>query len=262
MSRVSPQEFYDQMAGSYHLIFADWQASVRRQGEIFDRLFRAELGYGPEAGRPVTVLDCSCGIGTQSIGLALQGYTVHATDISPASVARVSEEAARADVSITTGIADFRALADQVDGQFDLVITIDNALPHLLSDDDMQVAANNLASKVKAGGLLAASIRDYDTLRQERPQFNSERVIDGADGRRITFQMWEWPADGQTYTVNQFILQDRDDGWQTAHFSTEYRALTRSELEGFLGSAGFEQIHWNMTDFYQPVVLARLAQSD
>ncbi|HSD81583.1 MAG TPA: methyltransferase domain-containing protein [Solirubrobacteraceae bacterium] len=42
------------------------------------------------------MLDASCGIGTQAIGLARAGFTVTATDISPVSVERCAREAAAA----------------------------------------------------------------------------------------------------------------------------------------------------------------------
>lgn len=86
--------FYDQFASSYHLIFADWQASVARQASILDRLIQHELGPGPH-----TILDCACVIGTQAVGLARLGHRVHATDLSPAAVARAAHEAASAGVS-------------------------------------------------------------------------------------------------------------------------------------------------------------------
>jgi glycine/sarcosine N-methyltransferase len=79
---------YEELAGDYHLIFADWQAAVRWQGETLDRLIRA-YADGP----PLTVLDCSCGIGTQAIGLAQRGYQMHATDLSPAAIERAEREA-------------------------------------------------------------------------------------------------------------------------------------------------------------------------
>ena len=97
--------FYDSLASEYHLLFADWDASVRRQGEILDRLIAAQLGPPPH-----TVLDCACGIGTQALGLAQLGYTVHGTDISPAAVERSRREAVRLGVPLTTAIADLRAL--------------------------------------------------------------------------------------------------------------------------------------------------------
>src|SRR3954454_2871983 len=102
--------FYDGLAAEYHLLFADWDASVGRQGEILDRLIVGELGQGPHR-----VLDCSCGIGTQAIGLALRGHGVHGTDISPAAVERAQREATRLGVTLATGVADLRAL-DAVDG--------------------------------------------------------------------------------------------------------------------------------------------------
>jgi methylase of polypeptide subunit release factors len=40
-----------------------------------------------------TVLDCACGLGTQAIGLARRGCTVHATDLSPAAIARAARDA-------------------------------------------------------------------------------------------------------------------------------------------------------------------------
>jgi hypothetical protein len=53
--------FYDDLADSYHLIYPDWGREVRRQGEVLDRLIRAQMGS-----EPLSILDCSAGIGTQA----------------------------------------------------------------------------------------------------------------------------------------------------------------------------------------------------
>ena len=143
------QRFYDALASDYDLIFADWQASVRRQAEILDRIIRGHL-----AAWPLAVLDCTCGIGTQAIGLALRGYRVHATDLSAAAVERAQREAAAAGATLKFGIADVRSLAEQVSGHFDVVLSCDNALPHLLSDGELRLALRNLWSKLAPGGLL------------------------------------------------------------------------------------------------------------
>ena len=71
------QTFYDNMAQKYDKLFSDWDISVKEEAEILDRIFKDE-GYGKHEG----ILDCACGIGTQSIGLATLGYTVTASDIS------------------------------------------------------------------------------------------------------------------------------------------------------------------------------------
>ena len=86
----SIQDFYDRLGGEYHLIFGNWDEAVKWQGEVLDTLLRSETGRGS-----LSILDCSCGIGTQAIGLALLGHRLTATDLSPRSIERAREEARR-----------------------------------------------------------------------------------------------------------------------------------------------------------------------
>ena len=247
--------FYQSLASDYHLIFADWQQSVRWQGEILDEIIRASLG-----GRPASLLDCTCGIGTQAIGLALRGYTVHATDLSPSAVERAQQEAVSLGAPLTFGVADLRTLDTQVPGTFEVVIACDNSLPHLLSDEDLREAVRKIYTKLQTDGLFLASIRDYDQLRAEKPRSTSPRVFDDPEGRRIAFQVWDWSEDGPTYLVHLFILREREGDWQAKHFAAHYRALLRHELSRFLREAGFTEIEWQMpaeNGYYQPVVKAR-----
>ena len=246
--------FYDQLADEYHRIFADWDGAVRRQGEILDRLIAGQLGPPPHR-----VLDCSCGIGTQALGLAGRGYVVHGTDVSPAAVERAGREAARLGVALTTEVADLRAL-DRVRGTFDVVLSCDNALPHLLTDDDLALAARGMRSKLRPGGLLLVSIRDYDALVARRPRSEEPRVFDGADGRRIVFQVWDWAADARTYLLHHFIVREEGGGWRTSHAATSYRALRRDDLDRALRGAGFRDLRWLLPDesgYYQPIVIGR-----
>jgi glycine/sarcosine N-methyltransferase len=249
--------FYDALAEQYHLIFADWQGSMRRQAAALDRIVGDALRPGPHA-----ILDGACGIGTQAIGLALLGHRVHATDLSPAAVARAEREAATLGATLTFGVADLRTLAAQVTGEFDVVLACDNALPHLLTDEDLGLAVTNMAAKLRPGGLFLASLRDYDRLVQERPQGEGPRVFDDARGRRISFQVWDWADDGSTYRLHQFLVRQDGAAWQTEHFSTEYRALLPRDLVAALRQAGFALagIQWHEPEesgFFQPIVTAR-----
>jgi glycine/sarcosine N-methyltransferase len=249
------QSFYDGLASTYHLLFPDWQASSQRQAAALDRLIAAELGPGPRA-----IFDAACGIGTQAIGLALRGHRVYACDLSPEAVARAEREAARAGVAMTFAVADLRSLGDRVPGSFDVVLAADNALPHLLDDADLELAVRNMAGTLRPGGLFLASIRDYGRLAIERPRTEGPRVFDDPDGRRIAFQVWDWADDGRHYELHQFILRQRDEGWQTEQFTTPYRALLRRDLGAALAKAGLTRITWHEPDasgFFQPIVTAR-----
>lgn len=252
------QDFYDDLADNYHLIFGDregWKRQVHQQGEVLDKLIRAEMET-----TPLSVLDCSCGIGTQAIGLALHGHEVHATDLSPGSVERASREAREFGVQITFGIADFRALDAQVAGTFDVVISCDNALPHLLSGEDLLLAARSIRSRLREDGLFLASIRDYDLILKERPNGTMPRIFDRPEGKRIYFQAWEWMSDGRTYTVHLCLVRESERRWETRHYETRYRAILRVELASVLRDAGFRDIIWHLPEesgYYQPIVTAR-----
>jgi SAM-dependent methyltransferase len=249
--------FYDALADDYHLIYADWHASMHRQAAALDRLIGDALGPGPHG-----ILDAACGIGTQAIRLALLGHRVHATDLSPNAVTRAEREAVAAGARLTFDVADLRTLGDQVAGVFDVVLACDNALPHLLTDDDLRLAVENMAARLRPGGLFLASLRDYDRLVLERPQGEGPRVRDDLRGRRIAFQVWDWHDDGATYRLHQFLLRQDGEAWQTAHVSTEYRALLAADLVTALRHAGFalSGIHWyepEESGFFQPIVTAR-----
>ena len=248
-------EFYEHLASDYHLVYADWRRSVERQGETLDRLIRAALGPPPRS-----VLDCTCGIGTQAIGLAARGYRVHATDLSPAAVERARREAASFGVSLTFGVADLRTLEAQVAGTFDVVLACDNSLAHLVRDADLRLAARNMWAKVQTGGLLLASMRDYDQLVQEQPRATAPLVCVTPEGRRIVFMVWDWANDLRTYVGHLFIVREAAGVWQTAHHATTFRAYQRSEIDVTLREAGFADLRWHTPEesgYYQPVVTAR-----
>jgi glycine/sarcosine N-methyltransferase len=250
--------FYDVLAEGYHLIFLDWAASRARQGVLFDGLIRDTLGAGPK-----DVLDASCGIGTQALGVAARGHRVFASDISPASVARAEREATALGLKLAGfAVADMRTLSDQISQRFDVVLSCDNALPHLLEDEELAAAAHQLHAVLRPGGLLIATIRDYDAA-QPAPGAavpTELRILGEGDSRRIVFQLWTWAADGQSYEVEQFILRPQGEGWLTTSARTRYRALKREELSRALTAAGFRDVRWHMPEtsgFYQPMVTAR-----
>jgi SAM-dependent methyltransferase len=250
---VTPAGFYDELAAEYHLIFGDWEQAIAWQAAIITRCLH-ELD--PTAG---TVLDATCGIGTQAIGLAQAGFTVTATDISRAAVERCDREASARGLRIATAVADIRALDVDGAGGFDAAVSFDNALAHLLDDADLDAACAALRRAVRPGGVLLASIRDYDDLLRERPSADLPRRFVSEDGERIVFQLWDWLSDDR-YLLRHFVMHGERGGWSVTERRTSCRALTRAAVSDALARAGFEEIVWRTpqdTGFYQPIVTAR-----
>ncbi len=249
-------DFYDDLADAYHLIFADWKHAIAWQGEVLSKIIQSR--HPSRVGAGATLLDCSCGIGTQAIGLAQRGYRVTGTDLSPGSIGRAQNEAAAFGVDINFGVADFCSLERDVPGTFDVVLSADNAVPHLLTEEDLYLAARNMYVKINNDGLLLLTMRDYDELIKEKPKASEPRILD--EGKRIVFQVWEWAADVKTYLTNHFLLQEMNGQWITKHNKTRYRALLRDELSQILSTVGFSDIEWMMpseSGYYQPIVTAR-----
>jgi len=250
-------EFYDRLSPEYrHNMGWDWEAGMREEGETLNRFLENQVGRQG----PFSVLDCSCGIGTQAIGLALQGHQVYATDLSTVSIDCARQEATNLGVEMTFGVADYRSLSEAVSDVFDVVLTCDNSIAHCLEDDDLAAALASMKTRLNPGGLLLVSLRDYAALVVDKPRFNNEHVQDMPDGRRVVFQLWDWADSGDRYHNNQFLIKKTDDGYNVKHFETELRALLRDEIMAGVQDAGYEDVRWHTPEesgYYQPIVTAR-----
>ena len=188
------------------------------------------------------MLDCSCGIGTQAIGLAGQGYRVRGTDVSAGAVERARREAERLGAAVSFDVADFRDLGG-VEGRFDVVISCDNAIPHLLEPADLPRALAEMRTKLRPGGLLVLTLRDFDAALVEKPPLAPTAIVDGPP-RRVLVRLHDWDDDRPYYTVRYLVLTEADDDWAVVEHSTRYRAGTRAELTGALAAAGFANVSW------------------
>jgi glycine/sarcosine N-methyltransferase len=249
---VSARDFYDGLAPDYHLVYEDWEAAVGRQGAALDRLIRT---LSPSA---ADLLDCSCGIGTQAIGLARLGWRVHGTDISERSLERARTEATRLGADVFFEWADFRDLSTLA-AQFDVVISCDNALPHLLTDDDLSRAFAAMRSKLRDHGLLVISVRDYDRVMVERPSTAMPDIRLGPP-RRVIVRLHDWDSpDSPMHTVRFLVLTEFATGWTIEQHSVRYRAVGRESLTRIATAAGFKRVLWHTAEqvgFHQPVMTA------
>lgn len=246
------QSFYNNMASQYDKLFLDWQATTHEQAELLSKIFQ-KSGFD----RCARILDCACGIGTQAIGLASLGYDVTASDISSGEIEEAKKRAEENHVEIRFEQADFCALSATFSEQFDVVIAMDNALPHMLSMEKLKSAIKSIANQTTTNGIFVASIRDYDRLLEDKPTYSPPYIHKTEQGQRVSFQTWDWTEDHYKFT--QYIIDDERE-LQISKFECEYRATRRQELTELIFANGFSEVIWKMpeeTGFYQPIVIAR-----
>ena len=250
---MSTEQFYDALAESYHTLYPDWRREASAQGRSLDRLI-GRWHHGA-----VDVADVACGIGTQVIGLAALGHRVVGSDTSPLAVARAARECAADGVPARFVVADMRALPLD-DRCVDVVVCADNALPHLLADDDVLLALAEMRRVLRPGGTAVVTTRDYDRLVLDRPSGTLPQVFESAVERVISLQLWAWRAGTDVYDLEHVQVHEHAGGRVTTrHLETSYRAYTSEGLAARASAAGLRDIQWHPaveTAFFQPVMTA------
>jgi SAM-dependent methyltransferase len=243
-------DFYDRLAPLYHLVFQDWEASIERQADLLSGVIRDRWGEGARS-----ILDVSCGIGTQAIGLARRGFAVTASDLSAGAVERAGAEARRLGVEIHPSVADMRSAHDHHRRQFDVVISCDNSVPHLLSDDGILLALRQMYDCTRPGGGCLITVRDYDREERGTGIVKHYGVREAGGVRHVIFQVWN--CDGELYDLAMyFVADDGSPGpLPTQVMRSRYYAIGMGRLLDLMRQAGFTSVERIDGRFYQPVLV-------
>jgi SAM-dependent methyltransferase len=246
-------DFYNDLAPLYHLVYQDWAASLVRQGEQLAALIKAEWPGSHK------VLDLSCGIGTQAIGLARQGYSLVASDLSERAVQRAQQESSKHDTTIAFSVCDMREVSAHHGTGFDVVISCDNSVPHLLTDEDLLVAFKEMLACLAAGGGCLITVRDYE--REERGKNIVKpygvRIENGK--RYLIFQVWDFEGDHYDLAF-YFIEEDLSTATvRTYLMRSKYYAVSITKLLELMRRAGFANVRRIDNAFHQPVLVGTKA---
>lgn len=118
-----------------------------------------------------------------------------------------------------------------------------------------------MRSRLRPGGKVLVSIRDYAQHLQERHTSMPSAFYGDHGRRRIVFQVWDW-IDDRRYVVHQYVTQETVDGWVAHHFAGRYRAVTPEEIVRSANQAGLQEVCVrppSETGFYQPIIVGRVA---
>lgn len=241
--------FYDELSPLYHLIYPNWAQSVQSQAGQLDSIIQH---HWPNKKR---LLDVSCGIGTQALGLAEIGYSIRASDLSAKEIERAHKEAERRNLNIEFSIADMRHAHAEHGSGFDLVISCDNSLPHLLTDEDLLCSFQQFFDCLTPGGGCLITVRDYDKEARgtNLVKHYGARIEDGK--RYVLYQVWDF--EGDQYDLAFFIVEEEfATGIIRTHvMRSRYYAISIAKLCELMSAAGFTQVQRLDGQFYQPVII-------
>ncbi len=241
---------YDEIADLYHLIYQDWDEAVSAQATALDGLIRRTVVDAR------SVLDVSCGIGTQALGLAGLGYQMTASDLSPGAIVRAHKEAGRRGLSVAFSVADMCHCFAHHGGGFDVVLSADNSLPHL-TGTDLAIAVEGFFACLRPGGAVIIGLRDYRSDEDRTsPQVWPYGFRSHEGDRFYVFQTRDWHGD--SYDVAMYFVREQttDAPAQVVSGRSRYHALSIGELTALLAEAGFDNIERLDNILHQPVIVA------
>jgi len=168
-------------------------ASYDAFNEDKSRLINETLEKILNAHQAKTILDLSCGTGSQVFWLDKAGYNVTGYDINDKMLDIARKKASEIGLNIRFEQGDMRT--SQV-GKFDAVLTIFNAIGHL-TKNDFEQTIKNIAQNLIEGGLYIFDI------------FNLDYLLKGDNITKLTID-WQKKFDGITAREIQYSTIDNE----------------------------------------------------
>ncbi len=151
-------------------------------------------------------LDLGAGLGLHSVALAARGFSVIAIDGCRLLLDELRSSAAGLRISVVQGdILEFRAHAPD---PCDLIICMGDTLTHLPSFPAVESLLNSVAAALSAGGMFAATFRDYAS---ETLTGDERSVLVKRDANRILTCFLEYGA--EQVIVHDVLTQRVDERW-------------------------------------------------
>ena len=185
-----------------------------------------------------TVLDLTCGTGSQVFWLANRGYEVIGADINANMLKIARSKAKKEKLPLKFIQGDMRSLKV---GEFDAVVTIFNAVGHL-TKLDFEAAIRNVHQNLKEGGLYIFDIFNLSYLLDgnniTKLTIDWQEIVGGTKVREIQYSIIN--EDGILASYDIYYEQKRDDAPKITKSSQTLQVYTASQLQEMLHKNGFK----------------------
>lgn len=185
-----------------------------------------------------TILDMTCGTGSQVFHLAKHGYEIIGSDFSPDLLKQARQKAAAKNLDLKFIDGDMR---DIKLGKFDAVITIFSAIGHL-TQADFEKTLQNIRTNLKEGGIYIFDIFNLQALTDEVLagfKMDIKEVINGVKIHNIQYS--ELDQDKGLLTSHDHYTISKDDTAPEIKTNTfSLKIYTAKQLQEILNRNNFE----------------------
>jgi SAM-dependent methyltransferase len=217
---------YDDIAGMYHRLWADWYLPAAKPA--LEHLFFSRIAQGAR------VLDLCCGSGHVTKELVARGYKVTGVDAS----ARLLEHARRDLPNVDFRLQDVRNL--RLNRHFDAILCTFDSLNHILTLEDLaRVFAGTNAALSRDGLFL------FDMNLEEAYSADLHQWAVTIDDLNVTLVRGDFDRSTQKAATELiwFTKESRNGNcWQQHRSVVEERCYRKSEILQALRQSGFSRI--------------------
>jgi len=220
---LTADSFYDEISDFYEKMI-DFEKNLDLRVKAYQKIF-------PEKGKAV---DLGCGVGLDSLALAMNGHKVTAFDISPKMIAETKQNAIKYNVDITTYVHSFQTTPKKFNQKFNSVISVGNTIAHVNSKQ-LNAAINKMYNMLLPGGKIFLHILNYQLIKKENKRINNIANRDG----KIIIRFYDFRKDDLDFNILSFP-QDSPKEFQLV--TTKHYPHTTSEIKSYLKGVGFNKI--------------------
>lgn len=215
--------FYDEISDFYEKMI-DFEKNLELRVKAYQRIF-------PERGNAA---DLGCGVGLDSLALAINGHKVTAFDISPKMITETKQNAIKYNVDISTHVHSFQTMPKKFNQKFNSVISVGNTMAHVNSKQ-LKAAIKKMYDLLLPGGKIFLHILNYQLIKKENKRINNIANREG----KIIIRFYDFRNDDLDFNILSFP-QNSPKEFQLV--TTKHYPHTAGEIKSCLKGVGFTKI--------------------
>ncbi len=216
-------DFYDDVSGFYGKMI-DFERNLQLRINAYKNIFE-KVG---------TAADLGCGIGLDSIALAMNGHVVTAFDISPEMIEETNKNAVKFNVEIKTVLSPIESIPAGFKNNFQNIVCAGNTIAHL-NTSRLKKTLKKIHGLLKPDGKLFLHILNYEMIRKQNKRINNVTVREGM----AIIRFYDFFDGYLNFNILSFALNKPKD---FRLITTKHFPHSKKEIILFLNSAGFSKI--------------------
>jgi len=233
---------YDQFSADYHWLYSDEVLAGKHFLEQFNDLLKS-------IPQNSMILDCSCGIGQNTIALAEKGFTVYGSDASQGMIVQANERSKRFNKKIPFIQSTWTELPLKIDHSFDITFCLGNSIGHCKNKDEMISSLKGIRSTLKTGGLLVLDSRHWEKLFISKPRFSLTGTRLRNNIKCIPLYVWNFKEHFENEQLIEVVLIfEEQTSIYERHYNITYHPFKYQVLLEILKEVGFTNINSNFTE--------------